>query len=54
MVGGLDEVRAKMTGDWREGWERAISFFVVGGYETSLLMSPTVEDGGFVWSECCL
>ena len=22
---------------------------VVGGYETSLLMSPTVEDGSFVW-----
>ena len=49
VVGGSGGVRAKMTGDWREGWERAISFFVVGGYETSLLMSPTVEDGGFVW-----
>ena len=26
MVGGSDGVRAKMTGDWRERWERAISF----------------------------
>ena len=24
--GGSDGVRAKMTGDWREGWGRAISF----------------------------
>ena len=24
--GGSDGVRAKMTGDWREGWDRAISF----------------------------
>ena len=26
MVGGLDGVRAKMTGDWRKGRDRAISF----------------------------
>ena len=25
-VGGSDSVRAKMTGDWREGWDRAVSF----------------------------
>ena len=25
-VGGSDSVRAKMTGDWREGWDSAISF----------------------------
>ena len=23
MVGGLDVVMAKMTGDWREGWDSA-------------------------------
>ena len=27
---------------------------VVGRYETSLSMSPTVEDGSFVQQECCL
>ena len=27
---------------------------VVGCYETPLLMSPTVEDGGSVWQECSL
>ena len=26
VVGGSDGIRAKMTGDWREGWDRAISF----------------------------
>ena len=26
MVGVSDGVRAKMTGDWRDGWVRAISF----------------------------
>ena len=26
MVGGSGGVRAKMTGDWREGWHRAVSF----------------------------
>ena len=26
VVGGSGGVRAKMTGDWREGWDSAISF----------------------------
>ena len=26
MVGGSGGVRAKMTGDWREGWDSVISF----------------------------
>ena len=50
MVESSDGVRAKMTRDWREGWDRATSCLlicdiVVGWYETSLLISPTVEDG---------
>ena len=28
--GGSGGVRAKMTGDWREGWDSAISCIVVG------------------------
>ena len=26
LVGGSGGVRAKMTGDWREGWDRATAF----------------------------
>ena len=41
--GGSGGVRARMTGDWREGWDRAVSFpsglqRCCSGYDTSLLM----------------
>ena len=55
MVGGSDGVRAKTTGALQGGMGQGyllclpVCAVVVGGYETSLLMSPTVEDGSFVW-----